>query len=363
MREKFLDEKVPQSEKFCSFLKSSLLPRNIRCNFPFLLNNDRWSHLKFKPKIDNYITRANYKTVYIIYNFYLLVYMALYCYYSDMLSRKELVYKNRPSYFLKKFFNLNIFNKFFKNFIYIKNFNNQDILLGYYMDKNYLEYYININNLYKFYYLKNFYVISNFEYFKNEDLAINKNKEVLSKLKLINKEPLNLTYLGFNSINLVNYQSKIFFSYCIYELYIYMYIYFFNYISADFFHKSSIIIKLQKFKYINYYLTNFCYSYSDVTNNTLNNNFIKEKKSRKFIGYNKLKSEYEVQKNFFIHTRIKKVYHHKIVVDIYNKYNIKYYYKLYEKNKLNKYFNYSKSILDIKNFNIRIPYAFFHIFI
>jgi len=49
----FEQKKLDRSEKFCSFLKNSLLPKKSRYKFPFLLNNSKLSDLRYKEQSYN----------------------------------------------------------------------------------------------------------------------------------------------------------------------------------------------------------------------------------------------------------------------------------------------------------------------
>lgn len=118
--------------------------------------------------------------------------------------------------------------------------------------------------------------------------------------------------------------DNLFFSYCIYEFYLYFNNYFFNFFNADFFQKTLVYIKKP-------HVTSIIkknQSFLTTTYLELNSDFLSlyKKKDNLQLFYNyKFLYEYKNKKNF--------------------------------KNK--KSFNISNHIMNIKDFGIRMPYLFF----
>lgn len=363
LRKKLLKKiktKKLKQEKFVSFFKQSLLPKELIEKFPYLIANTKKEYLtgNFGYKL----TPHNCFVLKILMRGFFIIYFALLYMY-----RTPDIIINTP-----QVHDISIFNYFNNNYCLKFFFNNkllQHLIKGNLLDSDYYSTFINYYNFYIFWFLRRFYVILNFEDFKFEEdkhwldfdpsMLLFKNKrdkkqarrmrtdyfyyiKRKNRLRIFTKyikhwpwyrdAPWNQKEEGYDDeINIkikrdqkiskdhLTYQDNIYFCYIIYEFAINIIDNFtFNYFNIDFFNKAKIFIKKEKKIFIKYpfFLKSTYYSY--------NMELLVKWSKRKPPLYTEYKS-------------------------------------LNKKNK-KKIFNVTKHILDIKYFGIKMPFLFFLIY-
>ena len=311
------NKKLDIGDKFCSFLKNSLLPKASRYKFPYLLNNDKWDYLKFKqPKPSNpYKWTHNEEVTFILYSAYNILYFSFFFNFEDEILELENENRVGLSSFL---FNSSTFY-YFLNIIlyqlYIYNIDLKSFIYSYTLDLKYYNNYLFLFNYYIFSYVVNFFVLLNLGLIKYEhDKALTPPDkwDKIPKMDLDFFDYSEFTEFTVSNDILLSYQDNLFYSFCIYEFYLDFNFYLFNIFNLDFFHKL-ILKKKKKIKFKNRnYLSKV--SYNEILNNKKEN-------------YNE----------FFLQN--------------YDEFLL----NLSDINKL----DYYKSMMDYRSFMVKIPYLFF----
>jgi hypothetical protein len=315
----FEKKKLDESEKFCSFLKNSLLPKKFRYKFPFLLNNSKLSDLRFKQQVYNNKWTHNEEVTFILYTAFNIFYFCLFFNYEDEILELDNEDRDCLSLFL---FNYSTFYYFLNNVLYqlyIYNIDLKFFIYSYTLDLKYKNNYLFLFNYFIFLYNLNFFVLLNLGLIKYEhDMALTPPDkwDKIPKMDLDFFDYSEFTDFNISNDVLLNYQDNMFYSFCVYEIYLDFTFYFFNIFSLDFFHK--LILKNKKNK----------------------KNKIKHRNYLSKILYNEiLSNKKEYNDEFF-----QKNYNEFLL--ILSEFNI---------NKL----DYYKNMMDVRSFMVKIPYLFF----
>ena len=81
-------KKLTYDQKFCSFLKNTLIPRKCRYKFPFLFNNSKKDYLSLK-KSNTILSSHNYYVMSVILRAFLIIYFSLYYSYLSYLNNND----------------------------------------------------------------------------------------------------------------------------------------------------------------------------------------------------------------------------------------------------------------------------------
>jgi hypothetical protein len=299
-------KKLSRDEKFCSFLKNTLVPKKFSYKFDFLINNSKRQYFSRGVSILA-LTSHNKYVIRVILNAFLILWFSLFHIYTIHLKisvNDSFVFDVSTFAFLNK----NYFHE-----IYFVNEDLQDLNIAFYFDKLYFSTYINYFNLFLFENIKIFDVLLNFEKYKYEEDVI-----------LLGEDKAVKWSMDFFNVDLLNLQDNLLFIYCIYEFYLDFNDYLFNIFNYDFFSRSLVflecnlpenhIVDIKPYNFLTSTYFSFCLD------------FLNLKESKKNL-YNDL--------------------------------------KIWEDNDLIKYkglFNPTKHIMDIKYFGIKMPYIFFMLY-
>ncbi len=355
-----IKNKKGKQEKFVSFFRQSLLPKELVDKFPHLIANTKKEYLTGKFRY--FLTPQNRVVIKIIMRGYFIIFLLLLNVYKD-----ADVVVNTP-----QVHDINIFN-YFNNVNFSKYYFNNKLLRifinSYILDLNFDNTFINYFNFYIFCHLKLFYVILNFEDFKYEEdkhwFAVDPSKLLVknkrdkkkarrmktdffyyikrkNRFRVFNKyvkhwpwyrdAPWNQKEEGDDDeVNIkikrdkkilkdhLSLQDNLFYCFTIYEFALTLinnnFNFTFNFFNVDFFNKVKIFIKNKK------------------------------KNINKYPYF--LKSTYYNYNMELLSKRIKKI------PPLYTNYRI------LHKNKKKKMFDTTKYILDIKYFGIKMPFLFF----
>jgi hypothetical protein len=313
-------KKLDVGDKFCSFLKNSLLPKASRYKFPFLLNNDKWDYLKFKQPKPNKFNKwtHNEEVTFILYSAYCILYFGFFFDFEYEILESDNEERVPLSLFL---FNYSTFFYFLNSLLYelyIYNIDLKYFIYSYTLDLKYNNNYLFLFNYYIFSYTLNFFVLLNLGLIKYEHDKVLTPPEKWDEIPKMDLDFFDYSeFTDFNISNdiLLNYQDNLFYSYCIYEFYLDFNFYFFNIFNLDFFHKLILKKKKKKLKFkYRSYLSKI--SYNEILNNK--------------------KENYD---EFFLKN------YDEFLLTLYN-------------NNINK-LDYYKNMMDIRSFMVKIPYLFF----
>ena len=349
-----------KQEKFVSFFRQSLLPKELIEKFPYLIANTKKEYLT--GNFNYALTPHNRFVIKILMRGFFNIFFALL-----YLYRTPDIIINTP-----QVHDLSIFNYFNNNYclkFFLNNKLLQHLIKGNILDSEFYNTFINYYNFYIFWFLSKFFVLCNFDDFKFEEdrywlefdqsMLLVKNKrdkkqarrmktdyfyyiKRKNRFRLFNKyikhwpwyrdAPWNQKEEGYDDeLNIkikrdqkickdhLAYQDNIYFCYIIYEFAINLLDNFtFNFFNIDFFNKAKIFIKREKKTFLKYplFLKSTYYSY--------NMELLAKWAKRKPPLYTDYKN---VNKKF---------------------------------NKKN--FNVTKHVLDIKYFGLKMPFLFFLIY-
>jgi hypothetical protein len=258
---------VKKNNKFCSFLKNSLLPRAAKYKFDYVLDNSKWNALKFKtpwnnicvedkPEADkvepykNYRFTVNDEVTAIIYEIYFVFYFSLLYDFevNEIVTWKDNVldffflfnYSTLYYFYENCFYQFYIYNDFIKHIIY-----------SYNLDFKYEYNYLFLYNYYIFFYISHFFVFLNLGEIKYEHDKVLTPPDKWDKIPKMDLDFFDFTEFtdyNFSNYNLYVYNDNIFYSFCVLECFIDYNFYFSNIFNIDFFHCSNLINKNNNLK-------------------------------------------------------------------------------------------------------------------
>jgi hypothetical protein len=149
-------------EKFVSFFRQSLLPKELIEKYPYLIANTKKEYLTGQFRYGYALTPHNKFVIKILMRgFYIILFALLYLY------RTPDIIINTP-----QVHDISIFNYFNNNYRLVFFLNNklfQNIIKSNILDSEYYSTFISYYNLYLFCFLSRFYIIFNFEDLKYEE--------------------------------------------------------------------------------------------------------------------------------------------------------------------------------------------------
>jgi len=265
------------NDKFCSFLKYSVLPRSSRYKFPFILNNSKLEHLRAKqtkqlPQVNLKIKKLthNEEVAIILCSIFYAIYISIL--FNNEWYLLELNNEKRANFYLF-LFNYSILYYFFNIILYqlyVYNIDLSHLVYSYVLDFIYKSVYLFLFSYYIFLYALNFYVLLNLGLIKYEHdkvLTPPEKWDDIPKMDLDFFDYTEFTEYNISNDSLLNYQDNIFNSFCVYEFYLDFILYFFNIYNLSFFHKIRLKKKkiLKKFNKQKNYLSKV--SYKEILNN------------------------------------------------------------------------------------------------
>ena len=223
------------NNKFCSFLKNSLLPKGASYKFSYVLHNSKWCYLKeIKTKNPSKVWTHNEEVTFILYTMFYTLYFCFLYFYEDALSELEydLEYGNNTD--LLFLYDYSIFYYFINSSLYDLYLFNIDLryfIYAYSLDLKYNFNYQILFNYYIFPFSQIFFVLLNIGLIKYEhDKALTPEDkwDKILKMDVDFFDYSEFINYNINDDSLLLYQDSLYNSLCIYEFHLDFIFYFCN---------------------------------------------------------------------------------------------------------------------------------------